>query len=59
MADEVKHLMAGHDNGDGTVTVTSIISLCCRVAFPSGLGTLDPSAVTCPAGVREIRSTDA
>lgn len=44
----ITHLMKGQDNGDGTVTVQSVISLCCRVAFPGGLGTLDPDAVTCP-----------
>lgn len=45
----ITHLMAGHANDDGTVTVTSVITLCCKVAFPKGLGTLDPTAVTCPA----------
>lgn len=47
MSADVVHLMAGHANGDGTVTVTSIISLCCKVAFPTGLGTIEPEAVTC------------
>lgn len=43
------HLFPGHDNDDGTVTVTSVISLCCKTALPTGSGTVDPSAVTCPA----------
>lgn len=48
-ADKVTHLMDGRENGDGTVTVTSVITRCCRVAFPKGLGTFDPKAVTCPS----------
>lgn len=40
--------MRGRDNGDGTVTITSIITVCCGVALPVGRGTLEPAAVTCP-----------
>ncbi|WP_323986265.1 hypothetical protein [Microbacterium plantarum] len=47
MSDTTTHLMAGRSNEDGTVTVTSVITLCCKVAFPKGMGTLDPAAVTC------------
>ncbi len=53
MGEPIVHLFAGEQNDDGTVTVTSVISLCCRVGLPTGLGTVDPDAVTCPGVPQE------
>lgn len=48
MTDETIHLFPGHDNGDGTVTVTSFISLCCKTVLPSGRATIVPEYANCP-----------
>lgn len=56
MADPITHLFKGTQT-DGTVTVQSFITLCCKkhVLGLDGLGTVDPEACTCP----DLESSDS